>query len=655
MPAHRPQFLESAELCLLLFGGKGGVGKTTCAAAAALHLAGRFPQRSFLLASIDPAHSLLDSLGGTASLANLRCLEMDLRASLAKFKSDHANQLREIALRGTFLDEEDINQLLELSIPGFDELMAFTELAALLESQQYSCIIVDTAPTGHTLRFLELPELMRCWWQALDAMLAKRRYLVELYRGSYRQDDLDLFLEKQTQSLQALAALLRDADRCQFIPVMLAEPLSTLETRRLLTHLLQRQVAVRDLLVNRLYPAESSCPTCRETHRRQQQELGRTAAAFSRFTLWGIPQQGGEVRGCQCLAHFWDQMEPLGRLEREKPAAPPPSEQAEQAEQADRPAPLPAAGVRLLLLAGKGGVGKTTLACATAARLAREYPDQEVLLFSTDPAHSLSDCLKVSVGPQECRLGPGLTALEIDADAEFAGIKELYASEVDRFFSAVLEGASADLEFDRQAVERLLDLSPPGLDEVMGLLRAMELMETGKYAIFVLDTAPTGHLVRLLEMPELMQDWLKTLFDLFLKYKHIFRLPRLTEFLVGLSKKVKLLRCWLADADKGQLYVVSLLTEMAYAETCDLIAACRHAQLHVPAIFLNLVTPSSACPLCQEVVAMESRVRTRFAETFPDIPQTLVYRWTEPRGLDRLSQFGLALWQKKTDIAHFPR
>ncbi len=201
----RPAFLENAQLCLLLFGGKGGVGKTTCAAAAALYLAGRFPQRTFLLVSIDPAHSLRDSLGGTVSLANLCCLEMDQRASLAKFKHAHADQLKEIALRGTFLDEEDVNQLMELSIPGFDELMAFTEIAEFLETQAYSCIIVDTAPTGHTLRLLELPELMHCWFQALDAMLAKRRYMVELYRGRYQRDDIDLFLEKRTAAQTAAA------------------------------------------------------------------------------------------------------------------------------------------------------------------------------------------------------------------------------------------------------------------------------------------------------------------------------------------------------------------------------------------------------------------------------------------------------------------
>ncbi len=367
------------------------------------------------------------------------------------------------------------------------------------------------------------------------------------------------------------------------------------------------------------------------------------AGEFASYTFWGVPQQRGEVRGLQQLEHFWDRLAPISGLG--SLAATGPTTEAGLG-QVDNPASLPAAGVRLLLLAGKGGVGKTTLACASAARLAQEYPDKEVLLFSTDPAHSLSDCLDRAVGAVETRLGPGLSALEIDAEAEFSRVKHLYAAEVDSFFSAVLEGAGADLEFDRQAVERLLDLSPPGLDEVMALLRAMELMAKDRYDILVLDTAPTGHLIRLLEMPALMQDWLKMLFDLFLKYKNIFRLPRLTEFLVGLSKKVKLLRSLLADPNQGQLFVVTMLTEMAYAETCDLVDACRQARLHIPAIFLNLATPYSDCSLCQEVVATERRVGARFAETFADLPQTLVYRWPQPRGLQRLSHLGQALWQR---------
>ena len=79
------------------------------------------------------------------------------------------------------------------------------------------------------------------------------------------------------------------------------------------------------------------------------------------------------------------------------------------------PAPPPSPEMRFILFAGKGGVGKTTLSCVTAVRLARDFPEKRILLFSTDPAHSLSACLQAEIGPRPTALLPGLTAMEIDA------------------------------------------------------------------------------------------------------------------------------------------------------------------------------------------------------------------------------------------------
>ena len=113
-----PTFLGDRSLQLLLFGGKGGVGKTTCATAAAFTLAGGLPDTSFLLVSIDPAHSLADCLGGILPPDNLTTLELDSQECLSRFKAKHHLELHEIVSRGTFLDERDIRQFLELSLPG---------------------------------------------------------------------------------------------------------------------------------------------------------------------------------------------------------------------------------------------------------------------------------------------------------------------------------------------------------------------------------------------------------------------------------------------------------------------------------------------------------------------------------------------------------
>ena len=102
--------------------------------------------------------------------------------------------LREIAAAGTFLDDEDINQFLNLSLPGLDELMALFEISAWVEARQYDCIVVDTAPSGHTLRLLAMPELIRRWLGMLEVLLAKRRYMRRVFSRDVEPDRLDLFV-----------------------------------------------------------------------------------------------------------------------------------------------------------------------------------------------------------------------------------------------------------------------------------------------------------------------------------------------------------------------------------------------------------------------------------------------------------------------------
>ena len=220
-----PGFLENPHFRLLFFGGKGGVGKTTCAAAAALRYARRSPQGSFLLVSTDPAHSLADSIGDFQPPANLKILEFNAQDSLETFKTRHRGKFAEIAARGTFLDEKDIRRILDLSLPGLDELMALLAIAGWAETRAYGLIVVDTAPTGHTLRLLTTPELIRGWLKALDALLAKHRFMQQRFRGSYQRDELDEFLLDLAASVKQMDDLLHNPRACRFVPVMLAEDL----------------------------------------------------------------------------------------------------------------------------------------------------------------------------------------------------------------------------------------------------------------------------------------------------------------------------------------------------------------------------------------------------------------------------------------------
>jgi arsenite/tail-anchored protein-transporting ATPase len=547
--------------------------------------------------------------------------------------------LAKIASRGTFLDDEDIRQFLELSFPGLDELMALLAIAGWTESRAYDLIVVDTAPTGHTLRLLTTPELIRNWLKALDALLAKHRFMQQRFRGSYQPDELDDFLRELATSVKHLEGLLQDPRTCRFVPVMLAEELVISETLKLLSDLQRLHIPVREVVVNRLLP-ENSCPVCADGRRRQQLLL----ADLFRRSVWGghlslgVPLSPEEMRG-PALATFWKKVAPVNPL----PAALPPAP-LELPPRVEAAPPCPAPPITFLIFAGKGGVGKTTLACATALRLAREFSGAEIFLFSTDPAHSLAACLAAPIGPRPVRLAPGLTAMEIDAPGEFAALKKHYQQDLQRFLQTAL--ANFDVPFDRQVMERMLDLSPPGLDEIMALMQAMEFLENGRYDIFILDSAPTGHLLRLLELPELVDQWLKTFFGFLLKYNLAFRFPDLSQQLVRISRNLKLLRNLWRDPARAALCVVSILTEMAFQETGDLLAVCDRLEVPAPVLFLNQATPPARdCLLCAALNRRETLMKEKFRQTFADRHQTIIYRQTAPRGLKRLGELGQALYR----------
>jgi arsenite-transporting ATPase len=307
------------------------------------------------------------------------------------------------------------------------------------------------------------------------------------------------------------------------------------------------------------------------------------------------------------------------------------------------PATLPSPDLRFVLFAGKGGVGKTTLSCVTAVRLARDFPEKRVLLFSTDPAHSLSACLQAEIGPQPALLLPGLGVMEIDAQAEFGKLKARYTEDLRRFLDSISRGF--DLTFDRVVLEKLMDVAPPGLDEVMALTRIMEFLARASYDLFVLDCAPTGHLIRLLELPELINEWLKAFFNLFLKYERILRLPGFAEELVGISRNLNKLRGLLRNPARSVLYAVSIPSQMALEETKDLVAACDRMGVAVPSLFLNLMTPPGDCRLCSNLRRRELLVVEGFRQMFPEKPQTLIYRQPEIAGLDRLEEVGRRLYR----------
>lgn len=596
------------------------------------------PSEKILLISTDPAHSIRDSLADRNAPSNLEVIELSAESFLNKFKAEHGAKLLEIANRGTFLDKQDILRFIDLSVPGMDELFGFLEISKLAGEGRFGRIVVDTAPTGHTLRLLVMPGAMEGWLEALDALLAKHRYMMEVFRGIYRPDDLDQFLEDMDTSRQGLEEMLRDHSLCRFIPVITAEDMSVLESARLLEQLDALGIRADEILVNRIYP-ENQCHLCYTVRKEQLAVISRLPKNLANRSLWSIPLYPDEVRG-ERLTAFWGG---LSRVRQDNPAFTKSSALlASRADPVVNPAPLPSPATRLILFAGKGGVGKTTLACATAVRLVDAYPDKRVLLFSADPAHSLSDALDIQLGPSPSRISKRLFAMEINAEAEFATLKDEYSSDIDEFFGTYL--GNLDLTFDREVMERILDLSPPGLDEIMALTRMTDFLVSGSYDLIVLDAAPTGHLIRLMELPEVLDQWIKAFFELFLKYRDIFRPPQMSERLVSLSKSLKLLRTILRSSTEAFLHAVTIPTEMAREETADLLSACARLGIAVPLIFINMVTPPGDCPFCSRMRERESEVMRKVSRQFSEHDKTIVYRQSDIRGINLLLGLGNSLY-----------
>jgi arsenite/tail-anchored protein-transporting ATPase len=303
----------------LFFGGKGGVGKTTAASATALFLFNKLKRGdSILLFSTDPAHSLSDSLDvkiGNRLVevkqlrgARLFAYEMDASLALERFREQHGKVLAEIAERGTLLDEEDINELLSLSLPGMDEVMSLFELSELDREGAYAHIVVDTAPSGHTTRLLRLPEVFDRMVKALDLMGDKHRYIVAHFaRRRPVADEVDLFLQDLRRRIEAVRTLLHDKEQTSFTLVTIPEAMSVRETERYRALLGEQGVPVRDLIVNRVEQEHDACAYCRARVRTQRPWIKEIVRSFKDLRIHQVPLMAKEVRGI-------DDLKKVGRL-----------------------------------------------------------------------------------------------------------------------------------------------------------------------------------------------------------------------------------------------------------------------------------------------------------------------------------------------------
>lgn len=442
----------------LFYTGKGGVGKTTTACATATSLAQEGNQ--VMLVSTDPASNLQDVFQTVLTnkptaiegIDNLKVANFDSITAAEEYKESIVGPYR-----GVLPDSALINMEEQLSGSCTVEIAAFNEFANFLTdkevAEQFDYVIFDTAPTGHTLRMLQLPS---AWNNFLDENTTGVSCLGQL---SGLGDKKDMY-EKAVETLS-------DAAQTTLILVTRPQTAPLIEAERASEELLKLGIKNQKLVVNGLLESHDDAIS-QEIYTEQRNDLNNMPKPLSKFETYYIPLRPYNVTGIEKLQILLNDRQPA-IVEQEQERAEFPNLDAIVSE-------FIRTNKKIIFTMGKGGVGKTTVAIKIAEKLAQS--GQNVHLATTDPADHLnlflSNDLPISIS-------------HIDEEKELAAYKE-----------EVLTKARETMEADDVAyVEE--DLRSPCTQEIAVFRAFAEIVDKAENEVVVIDTAPTGHTLLLLD------------------------------------------------------------------------------------------------------------------------------------------------------------
>ena len=475
----------------LFYSGKGGVGKTCMAAIAAIRSTER--GKRTLIVTTDPASNLADvfeqpighQITSIEAVPGLWAMEIDPDRATQEYV-DHAMA----PIRAAF--PEQMVQVMEEQMSGpctaevatFDRFTDFLELPAD-DELVFDQVIFDTAPTGHTIRLLELPAE---WSQAIDTASEGS--------GQTCIGPAAAIQDAKAKYERALRTL-RDPGLTTFVFVLVPEAIALRETRRAIDELEKLDIRSHRLIVNGIIPADAvGDPLFADRAKLQAGYLGRVEAELP-YPSERMMLLAGEIKGVRRLreaARIFFDGEPAVVEDTITQA----SSNKEATDLADVRARLvPDGARRTVFFAGKGGVGKTVASCITAIWLARR--GYRTLLLTTDPAAHLGDVLGTPVEDEAAPVegAPSLWAAKIDAKTT-----------ADAYKARILADAHARGRPESAIAVMAEELESPCTEEIAAFDKFIEHASQGDWDVVVFDTAPTGHTLRLLKLPV---EWSKQL------------------------------------------------------------------------------------------------------------------------------------------------
>jgi arsenite/tail-anchored protein-transporting ATPase len=242
---------------------------------------------------------------------------------------------------------------------------------------------------------------------------------------------------------------------------------------------------------------------------------------------------------------------------------------------------------RILVFAGKGGVGKTTCSASVALQLAAREP---VTLLSVDPAHSVRDVFANRTPP------PNLTVETIDTRAKWRRFRDTLGEQIDRAIGGV------SIAYDSEAMRKLIEVAPPGADELFAITHLADLIAEGKRV--VVDTAPTGHFLRLIDLPKTAGAWVHEFMRILLRYRELIPAGTLGEELLRASRALHSVEETL-KSERCRIVVVTRPERIVVAETQRLLGELDARGMRAGNVIVNYVTPETDCPCDQSMRGYE--------------------------------------------------